>query len=93
MRVTRRRRRLRVPEQGADHRQVVAGLSNLRIHDLRHSFASFLVSAGYNLPMVGALLGHTQAATTMRYAHLIDTAQRAATETLGTLVRKNGPGA
>ena len=70
-----------------------AGITNLRIHDLRHSFASLLISAGYNLPMVGALLGHTQAATTMRYAHLIDTAQRAATETLGTLVRKNGPGA
>jgi integrase len=67
-----------------------AGLSNLRIHDLRHSFASFLVSAGYNLPMVGALLGHSQAATTARYAHLIDTAQRAATDTLGALIRKNG---
>ena len=67
-----------------------AGLTNLRIHDLRHSFASFLVSAGYNLPMVGALLGHSQAQTTARYAHLMDTAQRAATETLGALVRKNG---
>jgi integrase len=67
-----------------------AGLTNLRIHDLRHSFASFLVSAGYNLPMVGALLGHSQVATTARYAHLLDTAQRAAAETLGALVRKNG---
>ena len=67
-----------------------ADLTNLRIHDLRHSFASFLVSAGYNLPMVGALLGHSQPATTARYAHLLDTAQRAATETLGALVRKNG---
>jgi integrase len=70
-----------------------AGITDLHIHDLRHSFASILVSAGYNLPMVGALLGHTQAATTQLYAHLIDTAQRAATETLGALVRKNGIGA
>ena len=42
---------------------------DLRIHDLRHSFASQLVSAGFSLPIIGALLGHTQPATTHRYAH------------------------
>jgi len=64
-----------------------ADLGDLRIHDLRHSFASLLVSAGYNLPMIGALLGHSQPATTARYAHLIDSAQRQATEHLDALVK------
>jgi len=64
-----------------------ADLGDLRIHDLRHSFASLLVSAGYGLPMIGALLGHSQPQTTARYAHLIDTAQRQATEHLDALVK------
>lgn len=45
-------------------------LDDLRIHDLRHSFASVAVSEGFSLPMIGSLLGHTQAATTQRYSHL-----------------------
>lgn len=49
-----------------------AGMPDLRIHDLRHSFASFLVNAGRSLYEVGQLLGHTQLKTTMRYAHLSD---------------------
>lgn len=49
-----------------------AGLEVVVIHSLRHSFASFLVNAGRNLYEVGALLGHTQVRTTMRYAHLAD---------------------
>lgn len=68
-----------------------AGLSNLRIHDLRHSYASILVSQGHTLPMIGALLGHSQPATTARYAHLFDDAQRAATEQVSAIFRKNGP--
>lgn len=49
-----------------------AGLgAELRIHDLRHSFASFAVSQGMSLPMIGKLLGHTQVQTTARYAHLM----------------------
>ena len=47
-----------------------AGLDGVRIHDLRHSFASFGAGAGLSLPMIGKLLGHTQAQTTARYAHL-----------------------
>jgi integrase len=47
-----------------------AGLDELRIHDLRHSFASFGAGAGLSLPMIGKMLGHTQAQTTQRYAHL-----------------------
>jgi integrase len=48
-----------------------AGLGCMRIHDLRHSFASFAVSEGATLPMIGKLLGHTQVQTTARYAHLM----------------------
>lgn len=57
-----------------------AKIKSARIHDLRHTFASLLVSAGESLPVVGALLGHTQAKTTSRYAHLMDDALRSATE-------------
>ncbi len=60
-----------------------AGLEGVRIHDLRHTFASHLVSAGMSLAVVGSLLGHTQAATTQRYAHLADDPLREATERLG----------
>jgi integrase len=48
-----------------------AGLEDMRIHDLRHSFASYAVSEGMSLPMLGKLLGHTQVQTTARYAHLM----------------------
>ncbi len=47
-----------------------AGLPDVRIHDLRHSFASNAVGLGESLPMLGKLLGHTQTQTTARYAHL-----------------------
>lgn len=47
-----------------------AKLPGVRLHDLRHTFASFGVAIGNGLPIVGALLGHRQAATTQRYAHL-----------------------
>jgi len=47
-----------------------AGLKDVRIHDLRHTFASTAVVAGQGLPMIGKLLGHTQVQTTARYAHL-----------------------
>jgi integrase len=47
-----------------------AGLKDVRIHDLRHTFASVAVATGRGLPMIGKLLGHTQVQTTARYAHL-----------------------
>ncbi|PIB25874.1 integrase [Amylibacter kogurei] len=49
-----------------------AELEDMRLHDLRHTFASLLVSNGQSLPTIGAMLGHTQTQTTARYAHLFD---------------------
>ena len=63
-----------------------------RIHDLRHTAASVLASSGASLPLIGQLLGHTQVATTQRYSHLFDDAQRAAVERLGAVVA-GGPSA
>jgi xanthine dehydrogenase iron-sulfur cluster and FAD-binding subunit A len=60
-----------------------ANLDDVRIHDLRHSFASVAVGAGMSLPMIGKLLGHTQPATTARYAHLAVDPIRAASNLVG----------
>jgi integrase len=56
-----------------------ANLQDFTIHDLRHTYASHLVSSGLSLSIVGKLLGHTQASTTQRYAHLADEPLREAT--------------
>jgi len=66
-------------------RKVTRYHPTVRIHDLRHSYASHLVSNGVSLHIVGKLLGHAQAATTMRYAHLQDEALRAATNRFGDI--------
>ena len=76
------------PEAGdctgkGDARPVPRGRPTVRLHDLRHSFASMLVSGGTSLPVIGALLGHTQSQTTQRYAHLYDDALRAAANSVG----------
>jgi integrase len=74
-----------------------AGLSDVRIHDLRHSFASVAAGGGMSLPVIGALLGHKDTATTARYAHLSDDPLRAAVNTIGSKiadamgVASNGP--
>jgi integrase len=67
-----------------------AGIAGLRIHDLRHSFASQLVSGGASLPLIGALLGHSNPVTTHRYAHLFDDPQRAAVEKVGAVYAAAG---
>ncbi len=59
------------------HIQKEAGIEDVRIHDLRHTFASLLVSGGASLEMIGKLLGHSQLQTTQRYAHLMDSPLRA----------------
>jgi integrase len=63
-----------------------ASLPGLRIHDLRHSFASVGAGAGLGLPIVGKLLGHAQAATTQRYAHLDADPIRRAADAIGATI-------
>ncbi|CAO3455447.1 Phage integrase [Azospirillum argentinense] len=55
-------------------------MRDVHMHDLRHTFASLIASAGMGLPIIGALLGHTQAATTQRYIHLYDNPLRKAAD-------------
>ena len=62
-----------------------ARLPGLRLHDLRHAYASVLASGGLSLPIIAALLGHTTPVTTARYAHLLDDPLRQATERVGRL--------
>jgi integrase len=65
-----------------------AGLEGLRIHDLRHNFASFGVGGGLGLPVVGKLLGHSQAATTQRYSHLHNDPLLRASNSIGTAIAR-----
>lgn len=63
-----------------------AGLGNVRLHDLRHSFASRALALDESLTMIGKLLGHTQVQTTARYAHLArDSIQNAAARITGSV--------
>ncbi len=61
-------------------------LTGVRLHDLRHSFASFAVADGAPLYMVGKVLGHKQARTTEEYAHLADDPLRAVAERTGSKI-------
>jgi site-specific recombinase XerD len=61
----------------------VAGLADVRVHDLRHSFGSVGAAGGASLVVIGALLGHTQPQTTQRYAHLADDPLQAAAASIG----------
>ncbi len=63
-----------------------ADIGTARLHDLRHTFASVLASAGQSLPMIGSLLGHSSPTTTHRYAHLYDDPQRAAVERAADII-------
>ena len=65
-----------------------AGLDDVRIHDLRHRFASEAVMGGESLPMVGRILGHTQAQTTARCAHLADDPLQRASERIASSVKQ-----
>jgi integrase len=64
----------------------VAGLDDVRLHDLRHAFASVAASSGMGLPIIGKMLGHTQAATTHRYAHLASDPVKAAAATVANKI-------
>ena len=58
----------------------LAGMPDLRIHDLRHSFASMAVNTGETLPTIGKLLGHSQPSTTARYTHFAPDPLKAAVD-------------
>jgi integrase len=65
-----------------------ARIPDVRLHDLRHSFASVGAAVGLGLPIIGALLGHREAATTQRYAHLAADPLRTANELIGREIAK-----
>jgi integrase len=67
--------------------QQETGLADVHIHDLRHTFASLLVSGGASLEMIGKLLGHSQTQTTQRYAHLMDSPLRAGVDAVASAYR------
>lgn len=66
-----------------------AGIDDVRIHDLRHSFASNAVAQGMSLPMIGKLLGHTQVQTTARYAHLAADPVKAAADAISSNIAEH----
>jgi integrase len=66
-----------------DKVRAIAKLTDVRLYDCRHSFASQAALAGHNLPMIGTLLGHTVPATTARYVHLINDPAAAASQDVG----------
>jgi integrase-like protein/Arm domain-containing DNA-binding protein len=67
-----------------------AGLTEVRIYDLRHTFAATGASGGLGLPLIGRLLGHTQHRTTQRYAHLADDPLREAADKIASAITKAG---
>jgi integrase len=67
--------------------QKAADLPDVRIHDLRHTFASLLVSGGASLEIIGRLLGHSQMQTTQRYAHLMESPLRAGVDSVASIFR------
>ena len=71
-----------------DKPDLSCGLLDVRIHDLRHSFASIAAASGMSLFMIGKLLGHSQAATTQRYAHLADDPMKEASDAIGSRMER-----
>ena len=65
----------------------LAGIEDIRIHDLRHSFASIGAASGLSLPIIGALLGHNQVKTTARYAHLVGDSLKDAANLIGEKIK------
>lgn len=89
------------PARGGGHRPHIneawirlrkaVGIPDARLHDLRHTYATALASSGLGLPVIGALLGHTTAQTTLRYSHLMDDPLRAATERASAVLAGKPP--
>jgi integrase len=66
--------------------RTAADLPGVRLHDIRHTYATILASSGLSLPVIGKLLGHTTPVTTARCAHLTDDPLRQATERVGAVI-------
>jgi integrase len=89
------------PARGGGHRPHIndawinarkaARLDGVHLHDLRHTYASVLASAGLSLPVIGALLGHSTPITTARYSHLFDDPLRAATNRASAILTGKAP--
>ena len=79
-----------MPEEFWKRIKIQAGLDWMRIHDLRHTYASLAIRSGVSLRMVGKLLGHGKAQTTMRYAHLDDATMRDAASKATAGMTDNG---
>jgi integrase len=71
--------------------RAAAGIEDVRLHDLRHSFASFAVAEGLSLEIIGKLLGHSKIATTQRYSHLSDAPLREAAEIVAAKIHTGRP--
>ena len=65
-----------------------ADLCDVRLHDLRHTFASHAVLRGVPLPVVSRLLGHKRPSMTLRYAHVGDKETEAAAERIGVAIAR-----
>ncbi|MFC0693132.1 site-specific integrase [Paraburkholderia humisilvae] len=90
--------RLTTIQKGFQSACLRAGIDNFRVHDLRHTFASWLVMAGVSLYVVKDLLGHSSIVVTERYAHLAPHVGRSAVQLLlaesaGSYVRSDAKGA
>jgi integrase len=70
-----------------------AGLTDVRLYDLRHTFAALGAGGGLSLPLIGRLLGHTQSRTTQRYAHLADNPLRDAADKIASAITGAGKSA
>jgi integrase len=66
--------------------RAAAGIPDVRLHDLRHTFASISASSGASMPLIGAMLGHASPATTHRYTHLLDDPQRVAANKVAEVI-------
>ncbi len=66
--------------------RAAAGLPDVRLHDLRHSYASFALRRGETVPSIGRLLGHRDPETTLKYTHFADALAREAVETVGAVL-------
>lgn len=77
---------IKSPKRLWDSVRKEAGCPDLRLHDLRHSFASLAVGAGFSLHQIGELLGHKSEGTTKRYAHLMDEAASKAAEEVASSI-------